>query len=148
MSWDSFGLTGQTGFAASGFAAVSYPELGGPTVTGKYSFRVEWEMGVGETNQIYQSDLDVGADTGMVCQLDFATQSKVMRSAPIDQIIVGRDGAHSTLVSFVIGAWWQIPYYWLGEAKKGDGAGRYRMWEFMSGGEVWGPWEGRPTPQK
>lgn len=142
VSWDAFGLDGTSGFAAGSFSAVSYPELGGPTVTGKYSFRVEWEMGPGETNQVYQYDLDVGADTGMVWQLDWETQSHVVRSAALDQIVVRLGGARSTLVSFVIGAWWQIPYYWLASPEKDAPAGRYRMWEYMSGGEVWGPWAG------
>ncbi|MBR4189426.1 MAG: peptidylprolyl isomerase [Kiritimatiellae bacterium] len=122
--------------------AAEYPELGGPTVTGRYSFRVEWEMLPGETNQVYQYDLDVGAGTGMVWQLDLETQRTVLRSAPLDQIDIQRGGAHSTLVSFVIGAWWQIPYYWLASPEKDAPAGRYRMWEYMSGGEVWGPWAG------
>lgn len=142
-SWETFGLDGQTGFAAGRFAAVSYPELGGPTVTGKYSFRVEWEMGPGDTNQIYQYDLDVGANTGMVWQLDLATQSQALRSATLDQIIIRQGGAHSTLVSFVISAWWQVPYYWLGETEKGSNNGRYRMWEFLTGDDVWGDWAGR-----
>lgn len=122
--------------------AVEYPELGGPTVTGKYSFIVEWEMGEGETNQIYQYDLDVDADTGMVRQLDWETQSQVLRSAALDQIIVQRGGAHSTMVSFVIGAWWQVPYYWLAAPEADAPSGRYRLYEYMTGGEVWGPWAG------
>ena len=121
---------------------MEYPELGGPTVTGRYSFIVEWEMGPGETNQIYQYDLDVGADTGMVWQLDWETQSRVLRSATLDQIIVQQGGAHSTMVSFVIGAWWQVPYYWLGGMEKGATSGRYRLYEYMTGGEVWGDWAG------
>lgn len=142
VSWDAFGLDGRSGFAAGRFAAVSYPEFGGPTVTGKYSFRVEWEMGLGETNQVYQYDLDVGTGTGMVWQLDYPAQTHVLRNATLDQIIVRRGAAHSTLVSFVIGAWWQIPYYWLASPEADAPSGRYRMWEYMSGGEVWGPWAG------
>ncbi len=146
VSWEAFGLDGRTGFAAGRFAAVSYPEFGGPTVTGRYSFRVEWEMGAGETNQIYQYDLDIGADTGMVWQLDLETQTSVLRSATLDQIVVRRGGARSTMVSFVIGSWWQIPYYWLACPEPDAPSGRYRMWEYMSGGEVWGPWTGLHRP--
>ena len=126
--------------------AVEYPELGGPTVTGTYSFRVEWEMGGTNKNQIYQYDLDVGAETGMVWQLDWATQSEVVQSASCNQFIIGRSGAHSMGISMVISDWGQIPYYFLGEAHAGDGAGRFRMWEWMSGGNVWGSWIGRAVP--
>lgn len=126
--------------------AAEYPELGGPTVTGKYSFRVEWEAGDGEENQVYQYDLDVGAGTGMAWRLDAATQSEVLESAELNQIMVGRSGAHSTGVSFVVPEWWHVPYYWLGEAPGDEGHGRFRMWEAVSGGEVWGTWRGQDVP--
>ena len=126
--------------------AVEYPELGGPTVTGRYSFRVEWELGTEGENEVYQYDLDVGAGTGMVWQLDRETQSKVLRSAPCNQIIIARSGAHSMGVSVVISDWGLVPYYWLGEEHAGDGAGRFRMWEWMSGGNLWGSWIGRAVP--
>lgn len=122
---------------------VEYPELGGPKVEGTYSFRVEWEMGAAGDNQVYHYDLDVGAGTGMVYQLDLATQSTVLRSAACNQFQVGRAGAHSRGVRVVISDWWQVPLYWLGEEKAGDGRGRFRMWEMVTGGEAWGPWEGR-----
>lgn len=127
------------------FAVVTaeYPELGGPKVEGKYSFRVEWEMGTSGENMVFQYDLDIAAGTGMAYQLDAETQSEVLRSASLDQIIVQRGGAHSTMVSFIVGAWMQVPYYWLGEMEAGDGAGRFRMWEYITGGEVWGSWAGR-----
>lgn len=141
--WNELGLTGKTGFACASFPAIDYPELGGPTVTGKYSFRVEWEMGGTNENQVYHYDLDVGADTGMAYQLDAETQSRVLRSAALDQIIVARGGAHSTMVSFIVGAWMQVPYYWLGEREAGDGPGRFRMWEYITDGTVWGSWAGR-----
>jgi hypothetical protein len=132
--------------------AVEYPELGGPKVEGKYSFRVEWEMGAGEENQFYQYDLDVGAGTGMVWRLDAATQSQALESAACTQIIVERSGArpswvpvggaHSMGVILVIG--WEVEVYWLGEAEAGTGKGRFRMWD--GGGEVWGDWIGRAMP--
>ena len=119
---------------------VDYPELGGPSVEGKYSFRVEWEMGQDGENEVYQYDLDVGAGTGMVYQLDWATQSTVLRSAACDQFQIGRGGAHSMGVSMVISDWWQVPYYWLGEETAGAGRGRFRMWEWVRNGEAWGNW--------
>lgn len=122
---------------------VAYPELPGPGVEGRYSFRVEWEMWGTNENQIYHYDLDVGAGTGMVYQLDFATQSQVLRSAGCNQFEIGRAGAHCTGVSMVISDWWQVPYYWLGEENEGDGQGRFRMWEMVTRGEAWGNWAGK-----
>ena len=126
-------------------ATVEYPELGGPAVGGRYSFRVEWEMGGTNENEVYQYDVDVGAGTGMVWQLDWATQSRVLRSAGCNQFILGRRGAHSTGVSMVIGDWFQVPYYWLGEKRRGDGKGRFRMWEWVSGADIWGNWQGKES---
>lgn len=145
ISWNDLGLTGTIGFAHGGFTAVAYPELGGPDISGQFTFRAEWEMGPGEENQVYQYDLDVGAGTGMVRQLDLATQTQVLRSATCNQFITARCGAHSMGISVVIGDWFQIPYYWLGEAKSGAGMGRFKLWDPISGGEVWGNWVQKPN---
>lgn len=144
--WMELGMPGATWFLKENFLTLDYTGLSGPAVAGKYSFRVEWETKGTNANEIYQYDLDVGAGTGMVRQLDLETQTNVLKSAPCNQFIIGRSGAHSTGVSVVISDWGQIPYYFLGEARSGDGAGRFRMWEWMSDGNVWGSWIGRAVP--
>lgn len=125
-----------------GIVTAEYPELGGPTMEGEFSFLAQWEMGEGQEDRVYHYDLDMASGTGMVYRLDAATRKTELGRGRVTLIRTERRGAHSMGIEFVVnGGDVQWPHYWLGEEKAGDGKGRCRLQEWMRGVDTYGNWE-------